>query len=177
MQAFTRVFATFGIAMLITLVGCKPASSKKGKVPNMPPDTVPMHPTEGPHHGHLIELGQDHKYHAELIHDEKKNSVTIYVLGPIEDGVVKRQVPIKAEEIVINLKHDGKAEQFKLKAVPDKNDPMGQSSRFVSEDQELSHDLDHGETDARLVLTIGGTSYTGKIEHDHDHDHEHKHKE
>ncbi len=44
-----------------------------------PPATVDVHshPTEGPHHGTLIELGKE-EYHAELVHDDKM--VTIYIL-------------------------------------------------------------------------------------------------
>ena len=37
------------------------------------------HPSEGPHHGALIELGKE-DYHAEIVHDEKTDTVTIYIL-------------------------------------------------------------------------------------------------
>ena len=126
------------------------------------PEHADAHPTEGPHHGSLIELGNE-EYHAELVHDEKTGEITIYIL----DGSAKELVPIDATEIVINAKHDGKPEQFPLTAQPSETDPDGKSSRFVSTDEELAHHLDESDADARLVLKIAGRSYNGKIEHDH----------
>jgi pyoverdine/dityrosine biosynthesis protein Dit1 len=78
-----------------------------------PPPTVEIHehPSEGPHHGSLIELGKE-EFHAELVHDDK--SVTIYVL----DSAAKNFVPADASEVVINVLHDGKPEQLKLAAAP-----------------------------------------------------------
>ena len=122
------------------------------------------HPSEGPHDGDLIELGNE-EYHAELLHDEDAGTVTIYIL----DGGATKQVPIDASEITINAKHDGRPEQFSLAASPDESDPQGQSSRFVSNDKELAEHLDEEGADPRLVLTINGKSYRGDISHDHDH--------
>ncbi len=127
------------------------------------------HPAEGPHHGILIELGNE-TYHAELVHDEQSGTVTIYIL----DSGAKTAVPIDATELTINLKHDGQGEQFKLAASPDAGDPAGKSSRFVSSDAELGEDLEHEGADARLVAVIDGKSYSGDIAH-HDHDHAHAH--
>ncbi|HWL07857.1 MAG TPA: hypothetical protein VNQ76_05615 [Planctomicrobium sp.] len=128
------------------------------------------HPTEGPHHGHLIELGNE-EYHAELVH-KKGEPVTIYIL----DGSAKTAVPIDAPEVIINMSHEGKAEQFKLAASADAGDPSGKSSRFVAQDQHLGEDLDAKGSAAKLVVTINGKQYTGKIEQDHDHgDSSHKH--
>ncbi len=123
------------------------------------------HPSEGPHHGHLIELGNE-EYHAELVHDETAGTVTIYLL----DATAKERVAIEATELMVNLKHDGKGEQFKIAASPDKEDPSGKSSRFVSDDVELAEDLDREDADAVLVVTISGKSYRGAMTHDH-HDH------
>ena len=133
-----------------------------------PPDTAGDHPTEGPHHGGLIELG-DHEYHGELVHDEEAGTVTVYIL----DASAKAAVPIDATEMTINLKHDGSPEQFKLAASPDAGDPEGRSSRFVSNDAELAEHLDHEDSGARLVVEIGGKSYNGPVEHEHEHNHEH----
>lgn len=129
------------------------------------------HAEHGPHEGTLIELGKE-EYHAELVHDEPAGKVTIYVL----DSEAKKAVPIAATELSINLKHDGKGEQFKLAAAPQEGDGEGKSSRFVSDDKELAEDLDHEGTEARLVIEIEGKSFTGDIKHDHD-DHGHDHKD
>ena len=127
------------------------------------------HAETGPHKGQLIELGKE-EYHAELVHDEDAGKVTIYVL----DSEAKKAVAIESTELIINLKHDGKGEQFKLAAAPQDGDGEGKSSRFVSDDKKLAEDLDHAGTQARLVLEIAGKSFTGEIKHDHDHgDHKH----
>lgn len=148
-----------------------------GPVTAGPPDTMGAvddhaghaHPTEGPHHGDLIELGNE-EYHAEILHDEAAGTVTIYVLN----GTATEQVPIDATEVTINVKHEGKPEQFKLSASPDENDPQGKSSRFVSSDGELAQHLDEEGAEPRLVLTINGKSYRGVITHDHGHEgHDH----
>jgi hypothetical protein len=122
------------------------------------------HSSTGPHGGHVIELGKE-DYHAELIHDDDAGTVTIYVL----DHEAKSPVAIEAKEVTINIKHEGKGEQFKLAAAPQDGEKDDRSSRFVSKDKELGEDLDHAGAEARLVLEINGKSYTGAIEHDHDH--------
>ena len=165
-KLFTLVLAsaTFGF------VGCKDSGTTVET--NAPPATVDTqddhddghaHPTEGPHQGGLIELGNE-EYHAEIVHDETTGSVTIYVLN----AAATEQVPIESTEVTINVKHDGKPEQFKLAASPDANDPQGKSSRFISTDAELGEHLDEEAADPKLVLAINGKSFRGTIAHDHD---------
>jgi hypothetical protein len=172
------------IALLGTcgLLGCNPGdainpskniatqSSPTSLTMDEPPpeDTeVHSHPSEGPHHGSLIELGQE-EYHAELVHDEK--SVTIYIL----DSAATTAVPIDATELVINLMHDGKPKQFKLAASPNGADSSGKSSRFTLQDAELVEEIDHDDAAPKLSVSIAGKSYRGNIKHDHaGHDHDH----
>ncbi len=125
------------------------------------------HPSEGPHHGDLVELGNE-DFHAEVVHGEG-GSVSVYIL----DSAAKAAVPIDATELTINITHDGNAEQFKLLADRDASDPEGKSSHFSLKDEELAKDLDNHDTAAKLVVMIDGKSYSGKIEHDHDADHKH----
>ncbi|TXT23481.1 MAG: hypothetical protein FD138_3234 [Planctomycetota bacterium] len=127
------------------------------------------HPEHGPHGGDLVELGKE-EFHAEVVHDEDSGKVTIYIL----DGEAKKAVPITATELTINVKHDGKGEQFKVAAAPQEGDGEGKASRFVSDDKELAEDIEH---EARLVVEIDGKSFTGEIKHDHNHgDHKHEKK-
>lgn len=177
MKRLTTTFVIGFATLAIGMTGCKPgpsADSGSG-AGSATADAhgeagAHAHPTEGPHHGGLIELGNE-EYHAELVHDDEAGSVTIYVL----DSAATQQVPIDATEITINATHDGKPEQFSLAASPDANDPEGKSSRFVSTDKELAMHLDEEGAEPRLVLTIDGKSYRGTIQHDHeghdDHDH------
>lgn len=166
------------LALAISLAGCSDAATDStdtsGPISELPPATVDVghnHPTEGPHHGSLIELGAE-EYHGELVHDEDSGNVTIYIL----DSAAKVAVPIDATEVTVNLKHDGNAEQFKLAASHDAADPDGKSSRFVSADSELGEDLHAEDADATLVVMIKGKSFRGAIKHDEDHaGHDHKH--
>lgn len=124
------------------------------------------HPTEGPHGGELIELGNE-EYHAELTHE---NEAVVYLL----DGAAKAAAPSDAAEVTINLSHDGTAEQFRLAASRDATDPEGKSSRFTSNDAELLKDLQEGHAEVALVVTINGKQYRGNLEHEHGeegHDH------
>jgi hypothetical protein len=163
-----------GLLLAATLaVGCNQNASGPAAPPANGGDDHADHarPTEGPHGGGLIELGNE-EYHAELVHDEQGGTVTIYIL----DAETKTAVPIDATELTINLKHDGQAEQFKLAASPDASDPQGKSSRFVSNVAELGEDLQHEGAEPQLVVTINGKQYRGKIEHgDHGHEDGHKH--
>ena len=158
--------------LMAALAGCaetsapEAASGSATEVSAEPADSGHHHPTEGPHHGALIELGAE-EYHGELVHDEASGTVTVWIL----DGAVKESVPIEAKEITINLKHDGHGEQFQLAASVEAGDPDGLSSRFVSTDGELGEHLHESGIDAVLALTINGRSYRGRIPEGHGHDH------
>lgn len=127
------------------------------------------HPTEGPHHGHLIELGNE-EFHGELLHDDDGN-LTIYIL----DSSAKKTVPIEATEVTVNLSHAGEASQYKLTAAAAEGDPEGKSSRFQIQDKKLVDALDAEGSTAQLVVTINGKQFIGKIDHTHDHHHGHGH--
>ncbi|MDZ4851023.1 MAG: hypothetical protein SGI77_17185 [Pirellulaceae bacterium] len=129
---------------------------------------VHAHPSEGPHGGTLVELGNE-EFHAEIIHN--KSSVTCYIL----DSSAKRAVPIDSQEVTINVIHGGKPEQFKLAASPDSGDSDGKSSRFVLVDEELAIHIDEETAAPKLTVTINGVPYRGEIKHSHA-SHEHAHK-
>ena len=156
----------------VVLVGCGQSSCDGvdcGHEHN--PVSLHFHPTEGPHQGELVELGNE-EYHAELVHDDAAGIVTAYVL----DSSAKLAVPISATEILVNLSHDGHAEQFALAASPQSSDPSGKSSRFVSTNAELAEDLDNDAVTAQLVVKIRGKQYRGAIGHGHDHGEGHHHE-
>lgn len=138
-------------------IGCntKPAGSGQGSV------SVPAHshPTEGPHHGELVELG-DEKYHAEFVHTE--DTVTVYIL----DKSARNAVPINGT-VTINAVRDGQPEQFTLEANPEATDNVNESSRFVLKDPKLVACLDDTSSAPKLVVTIDETPYRGEIHHNH----------
>ena len=163
---------------VLCLAGCKewnsvpsPSTRVSPVVTDGPPrsDTHAehAHASEGPHHGALLELGNQ-EFHAEVVHG-KSGRVSVYIL----DSAAQITVPIDAAELTINITHDGKAEQFKLPAERDAADPEGKSSRFSLKDAELTKDLDSHEVSARLVVMINRKSYSVKITHAHDADHKH----
>ena len=95
------------------------------------------------------------------MHDDK--SVVIYIL----DSAAKNAVPIETAEVIVNLMHDGKPEQFKLAANADATDPSGKSSRFQSNEIELVKHLDDESAAPKLSVSINGKAYRGVISHDH----------
>lgn len=129
------------------------------------------HPTEGPHHGVLIELGAE-EYHGELVHDEAAGTVTVWIL----DSTAKTTVPIDAEEITINLRLSDRGEQYRLQASAEAGDPPDRSSRFLCTDRGLGEDLHQEDAQAMLALSIEGRAFRGSIPHRHHHaDHAHGH--
>ncbi|WP_442508178.1 hypothetical protein SH528x_007138 [Novipirellula sp. SH528] len=173
-------FATLAAGLILFTTGCgdkaattadtdTSVSGSDVTVDGLPPATVDVHahPSEGPHHGSLVELGNE-EFHAEVVHDAK--SVTVYIL----DSAAAKAVPIDAKEVTINLTHDGAPEQFKLAASPDAGDTDGKSSRFTLADAELVGHIDDEASAPKLSVTINGTPYRGEIKHDHDHEgHDH----
>ena len=173
-QRFKRFASPVVVVAFGCMVGCSDADTSSTTTISGPPPAMDSHeghdhahPTEGPHHGDLVELGNE-EFHAEVVHGEA-GSVTVYIL----DSAAKTAVPVDATELTINITHDGKAEQFKLPADRDTADPEGKSSRFSLKHDKLASDLDSHDAAARLVVMINGTSYSGKIAHQHDAEHSH----
>ncbi|SFI90858.1 hypothetical protein [Planctomicrobium piriforme] len=125
------------------------------------------HGEKGPHGGNLIALG-DEEFHAEIVVNEKTNTLAIYLL----DSTAKKTVVSNSTEAFVNLKHGGKPVQFKLPALPQQTDAAGTSSCFSMVNGELIHDLHHKDNGAVLRVGIAGKTYTGKLTlgaHDHKH--------
>ncbi len=174
-KGFMKRYCILGLFAAAALVGCgtsKSGSSTDGSLTmdGPPPATVDTHDhaSEGPHHGSLVELGKE-EYHAEVVHTQ--DSVTVYIL----DKQAKNAVPIDATEVMINIVHDGKPEQFKLAAAPEASDGAGKSSKFILTDAELASHIDDSAAAPKLSLSIAGKSYRGDIKHSHDHSHDHPH--
>lgn len=181
------VFAAFGVglmAMLVLACGCSNQASRDrepARFSGPPPAIGDGHDHEdddhgnkhlGPHHGHVIELGRSHEYHAEIVENEETGTVTVYILD-----AELNELAIEQASIVMNLTVDSTAETFELSAVGGSN---GKASRFVAGDRALFEALHEYEATGKLRVTIGGIPYTGNVEH-HDHqggqddDHGHEH--
>lgn len=181
-----RATLTALLGLTLATLGCGGAAPQSGALTTPPPPTVSSeaghddhghshdehgHPTEGPHHGVLVELGKE-EYHGEITHDDKEGIVTVYLL----DGSAKKAASTAAKEVTINVKHGDKPEQFKLPAAPQADDAQGTSSRFELRDKELVEHLDEKGATATLQVTIGEAAFSGKIPqgghdgHGHTHD-------
>lgn len=123
------------------------------------------HAEHGPHHGDLLEIGKE-EYHAEVVVDEAKKQLVVYLL----DKEVKAYVAIDAQFVAVNLLLNGKPVQIKLKAAPQPVDQKGFSSCFGAVSPELIDALHNPKSQPRLALKIRNKSYSVKIAHDHDHD-------
>lgn len=183
---FLSLCVTAVLAVSVSLVGCGSDSTETPteKIEGSPPpiaseadqdehaghdhgaDAGAEHPTEGPHGGHLIELG-DEKYHAELLHDEKTHAVTVHLL----DAAGKEPVAAPLEEITLQLFQDGQFVKYALKAVQ----AQGGASQFEIIDEALCDALCHeDELRGRIQVTINGKPYTGTIEHSSHEGHDHE---
>lgn len=123
-----------------------------------------VHAEHGPHGGEILEVGKD-EYHMELIIDEAKKQVVVYLL----DGKMKDFVAIDAAFLAANLKIAGKPVQIKILPIPQEIDQKGFSSRYGLVSPPLVDALHREHSDARLALRIGKKAYTVKLEHHHDH--------
>lgn len=132
------------------------------------------HPTEGPHGGHLIELGNE-EFHAELLHDEASHTVSVHIL----DSAGKTPVTIDSPQITLQLFIDGQFATHALNSAP--GQAAGAASHFQTVSESLCDSLCHDEeVRGRLQVSIGGKPFTGTIEHSShgEHDHEgHDHGE
>src|SRR5260221_6394376 len=128
-----KTWLTITLAALVGLwlAGCTSPANHSEKAPQAgnAHDHEHDHAHHGPHNGHLMEIG-DEEYHAEWTHDES-GKVTFYIL----DGEAKKEVPIAAEEIVIDVKiGDHQPVTYRLAAI----NPMdGKSATFEIIDKQL----------------------------------------
>lgn len=162
---------TLFLVALTTVAGLGIAGCKPSAPPAPASETTKAehdHPSEGPHHGILVELGTTGEYHAEVAHDDATKTVTIYLLG--KDA--KTPVAIEEPELTLNLVVAGEPLQAKFPASPQEGDPPGKSSRFALMDEKVLEAHDAEKTTGKLNVTIEGTQYTGTLEnHGHGHDH------
>ena len=122
------------------------------------------HGETGPHGGHLIELGRNHKYHVELVHNDASESVIVYILD-----THMKELAIGESSIILNLTEDGETTAYEMLATDDRQDAG--YSHFASTDESLFRALEQrGGVSGKLRVTIEGVPYVGRIAHlDHPH--------
>jgi len=162
-----RLWLSISLAALVGLCfsGCNSSTAEK--------HDEHAHVHTGPHGGHIMEIGEE-EYHAEWTHDES-GKVTFYIL----DAEAKKEVPIAAEDITIEVKIGMKEPTSYKLAATISND--GKASAFEIVDKNLEgvlEALSEGVTATIKSLTINGKTFDNlKIEeHKHGDEHEHEHK-
>lgn len=112
---------------------------------------------EGPHGGHVIELGHNHQYHAELVENEDTSTVTVFMLD--QD---MKELAIDQASVTMNLMVDGQVQSFELAAA---GAAAGGASRFDAAGNALFEALHEHEASGKLRVTIDGSPYSGEVEH------------
>ena len=119
------------------------------------------HDHAAPHGGHLIELGHNREYHAELVDDHETEMVTVYLMD-------SHMAPLKLDEpsILLVLTAGNRTESFEMLASqPDA------STDFSSTDERLMEMIEGEQTTGKLRVTINGKPYSGTFDH-HGHRHD-----
>jgi hypothetical protein len=159
------------IVVGVFLAGCGPAAkSGKSEVGKAEEHHDHDHAHEGPHGGHLVELGNE-DYHAEWVHEES-GKITVYIL----DGAAKKEVPISAESIKISVSV-GTAHETQVYELPAMDRTTGDKPtafKFETVSKELLGALETPKSTSPVVqVDIHGKAYTGKIEEHDEHGHHH----
>ncbi len=162
-----KIALTLALAALLgfSLAGCNSTANHSEKTPKAEEAHDHEHHHHGPHNGHMMEIGEE-EYHAEWTHDES-GKVTFYIL----DSEAKKDVPIAADEITIDVKiGDHAPKTYKLQAV---NPIDGKSAAFTITDKQFEALFDQLKSSG-LTLTlhanINGKQFDQSVkEHEHEH--------
>ena|GEM_PF-1541977 len=153
---------SFALSVLFIGTGVDGLQAQQASAPN---DIAKhAHPDHGPHDGELLELGNE-EFHVELVVDEAKKQMVIYLL----EKDAKTSVAIEAPFVTVNLRLSGKPKQIQLPSIPRTTDPKGQSSCFGAVSAELFSALHSTKADPKLAVRIRNKAYVAKLVHSHDH--------
>lgn len=154
-------FFSLGVAFLslaVFSVGCGDATTNETGSKDVKSDDHDHdhdHDHEPKHGGHLIEIGRNHEYHAELVDDHKTESVTVYMMDDHMEPLT-----IKASSISLILTAGEETKKFELLS----SEPGG-SSEFSSNKHELMEMIEKEEVTGKLRVTIKGKPFSGAFEH------------
>jgi len=167
MTTIHSVLAITLAAAALCLAGCNTAANHSEKTPKSAEahDHDHEHHHHGPHNGHLMELGEE-EYHAEWTHDES-GKVTFYIL----DSGAKKEVPITAQHITIDVKvGENPPKTYQLEAV---NPTDGKSAAFSITDKGFEGVFDQLKSPGLTLtihLNINGKQFDQPVkEHEHEH--------
>ena len=128
------------------------------------------HDAEGPHGGHVIEIGEE-VAHLEVTMGEDR-TITVYVLG----ADIETPSPVAVTDVIFELEGENDEEtELELTPMPLEGEEEGTSSVFVVKAETVPEAIDDIEKlHGHVHITIDGKEYEGELAHDHD---EHGHEE
>jgi hypothetical protein len=156
------------VALSLFAIGCDKSGSSTNGTTDKPGEVDPhaghdhaAHDHTAKHGGHLIEIGRNHEYHAELVDDHKTESITVYMMDAHMEPLTVKQASIS-----LSLTAGDKTQAFELLA----SQPGG-SSEFKSRDESMMGLIETDGVKGKLRITIDGKPFTGTFDHQaHDHD-------
>ena len=107
------------------------------------------------HGGHLIEIGRNHEYHAELVDDHKTESITVYMMDSHMEPLT-----VKSSSISLVLTAGDETKTFELMA----SQPGG-SAEFKSSDAKMMEMIEGEDVKGKLRVTIDGKPFSGTFDH------------
>ena len=105
---------------------------------------------------------------------EESGKITVWIL----DGKAKANVPIKADNVLIEVTTAGKTDAFELPAVDRTSGENAGAFKFEVTSKELLGKLETvgDSVSAKVRVDVNGKPYEGKFEKHEEHDHAgHKH--
>lgn len=112
-----------------------------------------------PHGGHLIEMGHEHQFHAELVEDQDAGALTIHFY----DGDLQ---PLAVDPQTVTLVVTAGDQVLTVQFSEAGTEPVAQ---LVHRDAALLTAL-KADAAVKLRASMGGKAFTGTMDH-HDHDH------
>ena len=150
----------------VALIACGMAGAAGVARASAGDSAADAHPAQGPHRGSLIEFG-DEDFHAELVHDDSTDTITIYVL----DKEARRAVPVTTRTVTLDIRAAGRSHRYTLVANVRGTEGFGAASVFTASDNLLCQLLDVDGVSARLTIEIDGKSFVGQLgKHAHQED-------
>jgi len=163
------------VAVSLFAIGCDQPTTDKTGTPDTNKEVDPhaghdhgddghdeaAHDHSPKHGGHLIEIGRNHEYHAELVDDHKTESVTIYMMD-------SHMEPLTLNESTISLvlTAGDKTETFELLGTQ-----PGGSASFSSNDANMMAMIEGEDVKGKVRVSIDGKPFSGAFEH-HGHGHD-----
>jgi hypothetical protein len=161
---WTCISVATGLAFL-GFIGCggpSPEYKPAKDIPTVAHDEHHHEHAEGPHHGTVVELGEE-EFHAEIVVDDKAHALRVYLLGPD----AKTDATTDAADLTVTIE-----EGPTLTLKPVAGSPEGQHAAFEVIDEKAVHDIaEGGFIHGTLVAKIGEKSYSAELDVHFDGDH------